>query len=103
MADGIGCICGARSWGECCCGDIDWTPRELVDARDTIERQAAEIAELKEWREDARRYIERQATLLKMAKERLEAHCGGKCNAEYNPCWDRNVINEIEEYEHEAA
>ena len=73
------------------------------EAADTIERQAAEIAELKEWREDARRYIERQAALLKMAKERLEAHCGGKCNAEYNPCWDRNVINEIEEYEREST
>ena len=43
MADGIGCKCMARSEGECCCCDVDWTPRELVKARATIEKQAEVI------------------------------------------------------------
>ena len=38
MTDGIGCKCMARSEGDCCCDDVDWTPSELVKARDTIER-----------------------------------------------------------------
>lgn len=46
MSDGIGCICAARSEGECCC-DVDWTPQELIDARAEIERLRVERDALK--------------------------------------------------------
>lgn len=39
MSDGEGCICSARSEGECCC-PADWTPQEVFDLR-------IEIADLK--------------------------------------------------------
>ena len=37
MSDGEGCRCADRSESECGC-DADWTPQELVDARDEIAR-----------------------------------------------------------------
>jgi hypothetical protein len=36
MANGFGCKCSARSSGECACSDVDWTPSELIDARERI-------------------------------------------------------------------
>lgn len=35
MADGIGCTCCAYGECECSCG-VDWTPQELIDAREKI-------------------------------------------------------------------
>ena len=29
---------------------------------------------------------------LRQAVEALEDACGGRCNAEYNPCWQREAI-----------
>ncbi len=33
---------------------------------------------------------------LGVAREALEIECGGRCNAEYNPCWARGTINTID-------
>lgn len=27
-------------------------------------------------------------------RDALEEDCGGKCNAEYNPCWARELLDE---------
>jgi len=46
MADGMGCRCAAHSEADCGCPDVDWTPRELVAARERIaelERFAADV------------------------------------------------------------
>lgn len=55
--DGIGCLCEARSAGECACG-ADWTPKEVYKLRGELshlqklcEEQRVEIAELKEQRD----------------------------------------------------
>jgi hypothetical protein len=48
MSDGQGCRCYAHSEAECGCG-VDWTPRELIEAR-------AEIARLRRERNEALRY-----------------------------------------------
>ena len=34
---------------------------------------------------------------LKLALEALEAACGNRCNAEYNPCFQREAITAIKE------
>lgn len=36
MADGMGCKCAAHFASECGCPDVDWTPQELIDARERI-------------------------------------------------------------------
>jgi hypothetical protein len=36
-------------------------------------------------------YIKELETAAQQALEALEADCGGRCNAEYNPCWQREV------------
>lgn len=43
MADGEGCVCGAHGACECGC-DADWTPRELITAREEITRLKAALA-----------------------------------------------------------
>ena len=35
--------------------------------------------------------------LMQQALEALEDACGGRCNAEYNPCWQRNVADALRE------
>lgn len=42
MADGIGCKCGAYGECECGCG-VDWTPQELIDARERIASLEAKL------------------------------------------------------------
>ena len=32
---------------------------------------------------------------VEQALEALEADCGGRCNAEYNPCWQREVAETL--------
>ena len=34
-------------------------------------------------------------TAAQQALEALEADCGGRCNAEYNPCWQREVAETL--------
>ena len=34
-------------------------------------------------------------TAAQHALEALEADCGGRCNAEYNPCWQREVAETL--------
>lgn len=34
-------------------------------------------------------------TAAQQALEELEADCGGRCNAEYNPCWQREVAETL--------
>ena len=34
---------------------------------------------------------------LKLAQEALEDACGNRCNAEYNPCFQREAITAIKE------
>jgi hypothetical protein len=46
MADGKDCKCAAYDESECAC-DADWTPQELVDARDEIARLRLTEAERK--------------------------------------------------------
>ena len=33
--------------------------------------------------------------LLQQALEALEDACGGRCNAENNPCWQRDIANAL--------
>ena len=35
--------------------------------------------------------------LLKQALEALEDACGGRCNAENNPCWQREIADALRE------
>ena len=42
MSDGIGCKCYAYSESECACDGVDWTPKELIDARQRIAELEAE-------------------------------------------------------------
>ena len=35
--------------------------------------------------------------LMQQALEALEDACGGRCNAENNPCWQRSVTNALSE------
>jgi hypothetical protein len=35
--------------------------------------------------------------LFEEALKALEDACGGRCNAEYNPCWQRDVANALRE------
>jgi hypothetical protein len=46
LPDGLDCTCSANSVGECCCG-ADWTPRELVEAKEKIKRLEEELAKYK--------------------------------------------------------
>jgi hypothetical protein len=43
MSDGKGCVCGAYSYAECGCPDVDWTPQEIYDLKKEIKtlREAA--------------------------------------------------------------
>ena len=34
-------------------------------------------------------------TAAQQALEALEADCGGRCNAEHNPCWQREVAETL--------
>ena len=34
-------------------------------------------------------------TAAQLALEALEADCGGRCNAEYNPCWQRQMAEAL--------
>lgn len=45
MADGIGCKCMANCQADCACG-ADWTPKELVAARERISQLEAQIEKL---------------------------------------------------------
>jgi hypothetical protein len=38
VADGMGCKCAAKSASECGCPDVDWTPQELIDAREELKK-----------------------------------------------------------------
>jgi len=45
MADGMGCLCGARSSDECGCPSrlhVDWTPQIVYDLKDQIAELEAE-------------------------------------------------------------
>ena len=33
---------------------------------------------------------------LKEVREALDDACGGRCNAEYNPCWQRQAIDQLD-------
>jgi hypothetical protein len=34
---------------------------------------------------------------LEQARDALKDHCGGRCNAEYNPCWDYELADKLTE------
>lgn len=38
MSDGIGCVCGAHGFAECGCLDVDWTPSEVKELSDMVEK-----------------------------------------------------------------
>jgi HPt (histidine-containing phosphotransfer) domain-containing protein len=56
MSDGAGCQCGAYAQFECAC-DVDWTPQEVYDLRERIDKLTAEL-------ETARDECLEQAVLL---------------------------------------
>jgi hypothetical protein len=35
------------------------------------------------------------SAVVEQALDALEAVCGGRCNAEYNPCWQREVAETL--------
>lgn len=45
MADGIGCKCAAHSESQCGCG-VDWTPKELIEARAELTRLRKELSDV---------------------------------------------------------
>lgn len=47
MADGKGCKCAAYSESECAC-DVDWTPQEVYDLREKVQRLEEAIRRLAE-------------------------------------------------------
>ena len=51
MADGMGCMCYARSSSECAC-DVDWTPKEVIDLQnkvDALEGLVNEVLRCQSW------------------------------------------------------
>lgn len=58
---------------------------------------AAEVRRLRDHIPDGTEMVEpaNKQLLLKIL-EALHEECAGKCNAEYNPCWARQLIGEIE-------
>lgn len=50
MSDGSGCKCFARCQSDCVC-DVDWTPRELVEARQQLAALREENERLKSSRQ----------------------------------------------------
>ena len=46
MSDGKGCECYARSAGECCCDDVDWTPSEVVELRELAKQLYEALKEI---------------------------------------------------------
>jgi hypothetical protein len=69
-------------------------------------RGELDAVRIKEWQDIASKYAiyEEQADVkiaelkakLDKAKEALEFECGGRCNAEYNPCNAREVLKELD-------
>ena len=47
MADGKGCKCAAYSESECAC-DVDWTPQEVYDLREKVQRLEEAIRRIAE-------------------------------------------------------
>lgn len=54
----------------------------------------ARPSQLDTWKHQQKR-IDEIEEQLKIAVEVLEDDCGGRCNAEYNPCVSRKALNKI--------
>lgn len=50
--DGLGCRCGAYGRNECGCPNADWTPSEVYELRDEINRLTAELDTTKKERDN---------------------------------------------------
>jgi hypothetical protein len=81
--------------------------REYTHAQSAwIAKGELDAVRIKEWQDIASKYAiyEEQADVkiaelkakLDKAKEALEFECGGRCNAEYNPCNAREVLKELD-------
>lgn len=57
MSDGKGCTCHAMGRFECCCDGVDWTPQELIDARNEIARLRFEIIKRDEYVKGAEKAV----------------------------------------------
>ena len=71
MSNGIGCKCAARSAGECCCEDVDWTPEEAVRLREELDALKCKIRAEIDWLESRRNCG--GMTTLGMVQEGLRA------------------------------
>ena len=72
-----------------------WQARGELDAVRIKDLTALVVQQDKDNNNYAKEIIELTAKLDK-AKEALEFECGGRCNAEYNPCNAREVLKELD-------
>ena len=41
--------------------------------------------------------------VMKQARDALREVCGGRCNAEYNPCWHYEIADRLDYFIEQAA